>query len=84
MKKRYYIITWFDNKNKIERTNRIDLGHATGRVEIDARRATDLFAKAFGNLNKNTIVSIKEFDENGQIGEDIKPSGRAVIPIKGD
>lgn len=84
MEKRYYIITWFDNKNKIERTNRIDLGHTTGKVEIDARRATDLFVKAFGNLNKNTIISIKEFDENGQIGEDIKPSGRAVIPIKGD
>ena len=81
--KRYYLITWFENKNKIERTNKIVLGHPRGKVEVDAQAAADLFVKSFGNLKKNTIISIKEFDENdNQIGEDIKPSVDAVVPIK--
>ena len=82
--KRYYIFKWHENKkNPIERTNRINLTTSTGAVEIDAKRAVDLFVRGFGNLKQNTIISIKEFDENDQqIGEDIVPTGDAIVPVK--
>jgi len=87
--KRYYIFKWYENttnwggKGFIERTNRINLTAPVGKVEVDAKRAVDLFVRGFGNLKKNTIISIKEFDENDQqIGEDIVPSGDSIIPVK--
>jgi len=86
--KRYYIFKWYENttnwgKGFVERTNRINITNPTGKVEIDAKKAVDLFIRGFGNLKQNTIISIKEFDENDhQIGEDIVPTGDAIVPIK--
>lgn len=87
---RNYQIKWYETKNtKYEkdpfyRINSITLSKPTGRTNIDAKSAINIFCKNFGNLRKNTIVFIKEFDENGQIGEDIVPSTNedAIIPIK--
>ena len=54
----------------------------TGKVEVDAKKAVEIFIRGFGNLKQNTILSIKEFDENGQIGEDIIPTdGSTIVPI---
>lgn len=86
--KRIYTIEWYDKrdvkygKTPTTRTNIITLGKPTGRTELDAKAALDIFTKSFGNLRKNEVVRIKEFDENGQIGEDIVPSTEenAIIP----
>ena len=83
---RYYIIKWHEKATKwgkpIERYNRINIQNPTGRVEIDAKKAVEVFIRGFGNLKQNTIISIKEFDENGQIGEDIIPAdGSTIVPI---
>ena len=79
---RYYMIEWYPKKNCIARINKITINEPTGRTDIDAKTAVDLFVHSFGNLKKNNIVCIKEFDENGQIGEDIKPTEgeNAIIP----
>lgn len=81
---RYYIFNWYENKGKkIERTNTVSIQKPTGNTSIDAKKAVDLFTRGFGNLKRNTIVSIKECDENGQIGQDIVPQNteNAIIPI---
>ena len=81
---RYYIFKWYENKGKkIERTNTVSSQKPTGNTSIDAKKAVDLFTRGFGNLKRNTIVSIKECDENGQIGQDIVPQNteNAIIPI---
>lgn len=89
--KRYYIFEWYENKSTkygkppLIRTNKITLIKPTGKVEYDAKRAVELFTSNFGNLKRNSIVKIKEFDgTNKQIGEDIIPSDAedAIIPIK--
>ena len=80
---RYYIFTWHKNeKGAINRTNKIVLSKPTGYTEYDAKRALTLFTSTFGSLKYNTIISIKEYDENGQIGEDIVPAseGTSIIP----
>lgn len=84
---RKYTIEWVENKDRLQmkRTTWITLSSPTGRVEIDAKKALNLFTRNFGNLKKNTIFCIKEFDENNkQIGEDIKPSSEenAIIPMR--
>lgn len=89
MKKRSYSFKWYPTKEikygtPLPRTNKIVLSGPTGKTEVDAKAALNLFMGSFGNLKTNTIVSIKEFDENGkQIGEDIVPSKEenAIIPI---
>ena len=83
---RYYIIKWHEKTTKwgkpIERYNRINIQNPTGKVEVDAKKAVEVFIRGFGNLKQNTILSIKEFDENGQIGEDIIPTdGSTIVPI---
>ena len=82
---RKYAIEWVENKDRLQmkRTTWITLSAPTGKVEFDAKKALNLFTRNFGNLKKNTIISIKEFDEKGQIGEDIVPSSdeNAIIPI---
>lgn len=87
--KRTYEFTWHPTKEEkygkvINRTNMIELSHPSGKTEFDAKKAVELFSKGFGNLKKNTIVCIKEFGENGQIGEDIVPAEgeNAIIPVK--
>ena len=88
--KRNYIFEWYPTKEKrygdpIVRTNMLQISNPCGKTEIDAKRATELFCKSFGNLHKNTIVKIKEIGDNGQIGEDIIPSNEedAIIPAGG-
>lgn len=86
--KRFYDIEWYsniryDNVEPIHRHCKVTISKPTGKVEIDTKTAINIFTKTNGNLKKNTIVRIKEFDENGeQIGEDITPSAEnAIIPI---
>lgn len=82
---RKYIINWYANKDAkygdpITRSTNISLANPTGKTEYDAKAALNIFIKGQGNLTKNTIVNIKEFDENGQIGEDIIPTSDSIIP----
>ena len=83
---RYYIFKWYETKgakygNPIIRTNKITLSHPSGETAVDAKVAVNIFITTYGNLNCNTIVSIKEMNENGQIGEDIIPSeDNSIIP----
>ena len=82
---RIYAIRWYltKDKDKMERTTMIRLGTATDDISINAKRAVNLFVSSCGNLKKNTIVWIKEMDEDGnQIGEDIIPTGDSIIPEK--
>lgn len=80
---RFYTIEWASKKNKIKRIAHIDLSNPSGQVEIDARSALGIFIKTFGGLNKNDVFCIKEFDENGQIGEDIRPTSdeSTLVPL---
>ena len=86
---RNYEFTWYPTKESkygkepAVRTNMVKLSNAIGVTGIDAKTALNIFTKTFGNLNKNTIVTIKEFDENGQIGEDIVPAAdeNAIVPV---
>lgn len=87
---RIYEFSWYPTKeNKygtaIERKTTVKVGLPTGNTAFDAKRALATFTKEFGSLKQNTIVKIKEFDENlNQIGEDIVPmeGENAIIPIK--
>ena len=83
---RKYVINWYANKDAkygdpIIRSSNIQLINPTGKTEFDSKAALGIFMKNYGGLHKNTVVSIKEFDENGQIGEDIVPSeDNSIIP----
>lgn len=87
---RNYEIIWYVTKDAkygntpTFRTNRVSLSKPTGKTSVDAQAALGIFISTFGNLKKNTIVKIKEFDENGQLGEDITPSAdeNAIIPVR--
>ena len=84
---RKYIINWYANKDAkygdpIIRISNVELTNPTGKTDHDAKAALNIFIKGQGNLTKNTIISIKEFDENGQIGEDIVPTSDSIIPTK--
>ena len=82
---RTYAIDWYPTKDgpvTVRRTM-ISISKATGETNIDAKRALNLFIKSCGNLKKNTIVRLREFDQNKkQLGEDIVPSENenAIIP----
>ena len=82
---RNYNIEWYPTRDgeKFKRQTFIRLSKPTGRTNIDAKAALNIFISQFGGLKKNTIVRIKEMDENGQIGEDITPMNKenAIIPI---
>ena len=82
--KRTYEFTWIFKKSKydngVERHNRITITNPTGETEYDAKAALNIFIQVFGNLNRNKIICIKEFDECGdQVGEDIVPSEENII-----
>jgi hypothetical protein len=87
--KRSYEITWYANKDAkykepTPRHTKLSIGKPTGETSIDAKAALGVFTANFGSLARNTIVSIKEFDENGnQLGEDITPSDKenSIIPV---
>lgn len=82
---RKYNIEWHPTKerNPINRHTFIQLGKPTGETSVDAKAALSIFIANNGNLKKNTIIQIIEMDENGQIGEPIKPTEEnAIIPMK--
>lgn len=83
---RNFVFNWYENvrygtpierKNTIQVTKTSDLGH-------DAKKATDVFCKGFGNLKKNTIISIQEMNDKGEpIGEPIVPTEEnSIVPFK--
>lgn len=82
---RNYNIEWYPTKerNPINRNTFIRLSKPTGKTDVDAKAALNIFIANNGNLKKNTIVKIIEMDEHGQIGEDIVPADteNAIIPI---
>lgn len=80
---RKYKIEWYAKKDrtKVTRHSWIQLSNPTGKVDVDAHSALELFIHYFGNLTKNEVVKIQEFDENGQIGEDITPAKEGIIPV---
>lgn len=85
MGQRTFIFTWKDNSyNAFERHNTISISKSTGEIGYDAKAATDLFCKTFGNLKKVSIISIQEIDKNGKaIGEPITPQEEnSIIPTK--
>lgn len=79
--------TWYANERygePIQRKNIVGLSKPTGLIEYDAKAATELFTKGFGNLKKNTIVSIQELDAKGNpVGEPIVPDTDAIVPVIG-
>ena len=81
---RTFEITWFKNeKNPIERKNRVLVTRPTGAIEKDAKYAVGLFSAEFGNLKRNTIISIAEIDADGnQIGDLITPveGENSIVP----
>ena len=80
--KRIFDFTWYKNVKYGEpmvRTNRIMVAN-DGDVGRAAKAATNVFTKNFGNLKKNTIISIQEINEKGEkVGEPIVPQGETSI-----
>lgn len=61
-----FIVTWYSNKDEVTRHNKITANHVAD--------ASVSFARNFGNLKKNTIISFQEIDKDGNpIGEPIVP-----------
>lgn len=83
---RIFEFTWQKNeRNPVERKNKVLVARPTGAIEKDAKYALGLFATEFGNLKKNTIISIIEVDNDGkQIGEPITPveNSEAIVPTR--
>lgn len=85
---RHYEIEWYPTKEArygepIHTTTTITLSKPIGVTAVDAKAAVGVFINTFGGLKKNTIVRIKEFGPNGQIGEDIIPSDSdSIVPVK--
>lgn len=85
---RYYIFEWYDNRdaksgNPVLRHTKITLPNFTREVGKDAKRALQIFMTENGNLKRITIKRIKEFNEHGQIGEDITMQAEStIVPFK--
>ena len=84
--KRTFIFSWYENTRygpPIERKNTV-LVPKTEDFGYDAKQATEIFCKTFGNLKKNTIISIQETNEKGEaVGEPIVPTEEnSIIPTK--
>ena len=85
---RSYEIEWYPTKEAkygepIHTKTMIKLSKPLGITAIDAKAAMGVFINTFGGLKKNTIVRIKEFGPEGQIGEDIVPSDSDnIVPLK--
>lgn len=84
--KRTFVFNWYENTRygePIKRKNSIMLG-GTSDIGHDAKNATELFCKNFGNLKKNTIISIQEINDKGEpVGEPIIPADEnSIIPFK--
>lgn len=82
---RNFSFKWYKNEKygkKVLRTNSITVSNASSEVGEAAKAATDLFCKTFGNLKRNTIMSIQEYNEDGPVGEPIVPTdGSSIVPI---
>lgn len=59
---------WHKNEKYSEPLTRF-----TEIIAVDAKSATEVFMANFGNLKKNTIESIQEFNEHGPVGDPIVP-----------
>lgn len=86
-KNRKFIFTWYKNEkyNKsFERKSEIVVIDAPLDIGAAAKSAVNIFTKSFGNLKKNTIVSIQEYNNyNEPIGEPIVPEMETgILPIK--
>ena len=83
--KRIFNFIWYKNERYriMERESLITV-ISTGDIGYDAKQAVEVFCKTFGNLKKNTIISIQEVNEkNEPIGEPIIPMNEnSIIPIK--
>ena len=82
--KRIFDFTWHENVKfgqPMVRTNRVMIA-GKGDIGQDAKATTNVFTKNFGNLRKNTIVSIQEINEKGEkVGEPIIPQDNtSIIP----
>jgi hypothetical protein len=85
MAKRNFAFTWHKNEKCIEpiiRHNSITVSNASDDTAFAAKAATELFCKTFGNLKKNTIISIQEYNEKGPVGEPIIPTdNNSIVPL---
>ena len=85
---RYYIFKWIPIELKrwgknVPRTSKISLPDPSYETAKDCKRALQLFIVRNGNLTKNQIISIKEFNQDGQIGEDIVPEeDNSIVPTR--
>ena len=82
--KRIFDFTWHENVRfgqPMIRTNRVMVA-SNGDVGQAAKAATNVFTRNFGNLKRNTIVSIQEINEKGEkVGEPIIPQDEtSIIP----
>ena len=86
MANRKFAFTWYENPkygNPITRTNAVEVPNASPDTGMVAKTAVALFTKSFGNLKKNTIVSIQEFNDKGPVGEPITPNDENdIVPTK--
>jgi len=83
---RYYIFKWIPIELKkwgknVPRTTTISIPNPSYETARDCKRALQLFISMNGNLTKNEIFTIKECNQDGQIGEDIIPENdNSIIP----
>ena len=85
---RKYSFEWYETKTAkygkpSVRHSLVKVSKPTGQTNVDCKDALQIFMRMNGNLKKNTIIKIKELDENNrQIGEDITPNeNSAIIPV---
>lgn len=82
---KYFEIKWYKTKDGVNftRTNAVIVPNAPADTGAAAKRALENFIVAFGNLKKNTIIEIQEYDKEGQpVGEPIIPGDDYIIPEK--
>lgn len=83
---RNFEFTWYAKKDrqKINRHNKLSVNcKDSAEIGVAAKQATDVFCKTFGNLNQIEIISIQEYDKDGNpVGEVITPmEGSSIIPV---
>jgi hypothetical protein len=79
------MFTWYKNEKYREPIECHNLIQVKGGPDTatSAKYATEVFCKNFGNLKKNTIISIQEMKDGEPIGEPIVPQeDTSIIPTK--
>lgn len=74
---RKFNFNWYENTrygSPMKRTNSITV-KGTNDIGFDAKAATEVFCREFGNLKKNTIESIQEINMKGE------PVGEPILPV---